>query len=123
MYTCNLYSQIKQLILYKGILNFRIQGLYFCSCFLFSLLVVCSFSPKFLNWMEAESLHIYFSSHLFFLNLLNNVVIKFSCYKYFNDLLLFFFSVAALNSQYFEEDYSTDEDFQPEPPADDWKKV
>ena len=31
--------------------------------------------------------------------------------------------MAALNSQYFDEDYSSDEDFQPEPPADDWKKV
>ena len=32
--------------------------------------------------------------------------------------------VAALNSQYFEEDYSSDEDYQPtSQPVDDWKKV
>ncbi|XP_066936355.1 mesoderm induction early response protein 1-like [Clytia hemisphaerica] len=31
--------------------------------------------------------------------------------------------LAALNSQYFDEDYSSDEDYQPtDPPIDDWKK-
>lgn len=30
--------------------------------------------------------------------------------------------LAALNSQYFDDDYSSDEDYQPAPPTEDWKK-
>jgi len=38
--------------------------------------------------------------------------------------LLCLFTVAALNSQYFEEDFSSDEDYEPaSQPVDDWKKV